>query len=362
MKIALSGYYGFDNAGDEALLSAITSTIKKLEPSAHFVVLSGYPGKTARLHGLRAVNRMNPMSVSRELRSSDLLISGGGSLFQDVTGPRSLPYYISIVALALFLHKPVIFYAQGVGPINRRFSKFLMRRIANRVDMITLRDEDSVKVLQEIGVNRPPIKVTADPVFCLEPGESNYQAMQQLLREYCPGKGKVVGVSVRQWAALEGYQPELAQVLDGLVREGCQVLFIPMDYPADVAESMRIASLMEEPAAVIDSYLTSHQHVALISHLQLMIGMRLHALIFAASQEVLFQGISYDPKVDSFLKQFGEKPLTGNAGEMAAQVRSLLADTSMQEKIRQKARELRTRAEETAHLALSLCRTHEQDY
>lgn len=361
MKIALSGYYGFDNAGDEALLSAITSTIKKLEPSASFVVLSGYPGKTARLHGLRAVNRMNPVSVSRELRSSDLLISGGGSLFQDVTGPRSLPYYISIVALALFLKKPVIFYAQGIGPINRRFSKFLMRRIANKVDMITLRDEDSVQVLQQIGVTRPPVKVTADPVFSLEPKVSDYEEMHKLLQEYCSDKGPVIGVSVRQWTALEGYQPQLARVLDELVREGYQIIFIPLDYPADVDESMRIASLMEEPAALIDIYLTSHQHVALISHLRLMIGMRLHALIFAASQETLFQGISYDPKVDSFLRQFGEKPLTGSADEMTAQVRSLLADTGMQEKIREKARELRTRAEETAHLALSLCHPREQE-
>jgi polysaccharide pyruvyl transferase WcaK-like protein len=103
MKIALSGYYGFDNSGDEALLSAITSTIRKIEPRASFVVFSGCPGQTARLHGLRAVNRMNPYSVTRELMQSDLLISGGGSLFQDVTGPRSLPYYISIVALAKIL-------------------------------------------------------------------------------------------------------------------------------------------------------------------------------------------------------------------------------------------------------------------
>ena len=357
MKIALSGYYGFDNAGDEALLSAITSTIKKIEPSASFVVLSGYPGKTARLHGLRAVNRINPWSVTRELHSSDLLISGGGSLFQDVTGPFSLPYYISIVTLALFLGKPVIFYAQGVGPINRRFSKFLMRLIANRVNIITLRDEDSLKVLQAIGVTHPPVKVTADPVFNLEPRDSDYESMQELLQNHCPGTGKVIGVSVRKWAALEGYQPQLAQVLDELVQEGYQVVFVPMDYPADVEESMRIASLMTEPAALIDSYLTSHQHVALISHLHLMIGMRLHALIFAASQEVLFKGISYDPKIDSFLKQFGEKPLSGNVAEMSRQVNVLLADKNMQEKIRQKAREFRARAEETAHLALSLCQS-----
>ncbi len=81
MKIALSGYYGFDNAGDEALLSAITSSIKRLSPSANFVVFSGCPERTAALHGIRAVYHKNPWQVFRELLDADLLISGGGSIF-----------------------------------------------------------------------------------------------------------------------------------------------------------------------------------------------------------------------------------------------------------------------------------------
>src|SRR5450830_146125 len=92
MKIALSGYYGFDNAGDEALLNAITSSIRRLAPDAEFVVFSGSPEKTASQHGIRAVYYKSPASVWRELRDADLLISGGGSIFQDVTSARSLPY------------------------------------------------------------------------------------------------------------------------------------------------------------------------------------------------------------------------------------------------------------------------------
>lgn len=356
MKIALSGYYGFDNAGDEALLSAITSTIKKMEPSAHFVVLSGYPGKTARLHGLRAVNRINPWSVTRELLESDLLISGGGSLFQDVTGPFSLPYYISVVALAKMLGKPVIFYAQGVGPIQRRFSRLLMRLIANRADIITLRDDDSQNLLHEIGVTRPPVKVTADPVFTLEPEEKDYTNMQELLGQYCPAGADIVGVSVRKWNPLEGYQKNLAQVLDNIARKGYQVIFLPMDYPADLQESQKIAGLMEEKAAVLDRSFSSQEHVALISQLKLMIGMRLHSLIFAASKNIPFAGISYDPKVDAFLKLFDLKPLYGNAGEMNQQVEQLLQDNETRAEIEERAQQLRSRAEETAHLALSLIR------
>ncbi|MDD2585673.1 MAG: polysaccharide pyruvyl transferase CsaB [Syntrophomonadaceae bacterium] len=353
MKIALSGYYGFDNAGDEALLSAITSTIKRLQPAARFVVLSGYPGKTARLHGLRAVNRINPWSVTRELLESDLLISGGGSLFQDVTGPFSLPYYISVVALAKMLGKPVIFYAQGVGPIDRWYSKLLMRLIANRVEIITLRDEDSARLLREIGVTRPPIKVTADPVFTLEPGAEASANMQELLNSYFPS-GKIVGVSVRKWEPLGEYQPDLALVLDRLVRQGYQILFIPMDYPADLEESHKVASLMQEESVVLERNFSSEEHVALIANLELMIGMRLHSLIFAASQNTPFLGISYDPKIDAFLKLFDLKPLSRNVEEINQQVDELLQNNETRLRIATRAAELRALAEETAHLALSL--------
>lgn len=354
MKIALSGYYGFDNAGDEALLSAITATIKRIEPSANFVVFSGYPGNTARLHGLRAVHRMNPWSIMQELATSDLLISGGGSLFQDVTGPRSLPYYISIVALARLLRKPVIFYAQGVGPINRPFSKFLMRRIANGVDLITLRDEDSLILLKNIGVQHPPALVTADPVFTLEAGAADKEAIQTLLGNSCPPGSKIIGVAVRQWAPLEGYQQQLAAALDRLAGKGYKILFVPLDYPDDTIAAQRVATLMQQEYTLIERNLKSQEHIALMSHLELMIGMRLHALIFAASQQVPFLGISYDPKIDSFLGLFGLAPLDLGSPAIDSQVDAVLENELLRQQIRAKSLELKRKAEQTAYLALSL--------
>lgn len=355
MKIALSGYYGFDNSGDEALLSAITSTIRKIEPQANFVVFSGCPGQTARLHGLRAVNRMNPCSVTRELIQSDLLISGGGSLFQDVTGPRSLPYYISIVALAKILRKPVIFYAQGIGPITRSFSKLLMRLIANKVELITLRDAASRDLLYSIGVNRPPVEITADPVFNLEAAPGDYLIAGRLLGiDNSIDKPELIGVSVRAWRPLEGYQIELAQLLDMLAEEGFDIVFMPLDYPNDLKESQKIAGMMKHKALVLENHLTSQQFVAVISNLQLVIGMRLHSLIFSAIQEVPFAGISYDPKIDSFLEQFNYQPLAGSALDMKRQISRLLGDKEGLENSRNRARQLKAQAEKTAHLALSL--------
>ena len=354
MKIVLSGYYGFDNAGDEALLAAITSSIKTLEPRAGFVVLSGSPRRTFLLHRIQAVYFMNPLLVFWHLLTSDLLISGGGSIFQDVTSSRSLPYYISIVALAKLLGKPVIFYAQGVGPINRPFSRWLMRLIANRVDLITLRDEQSAELLKEIGVIRPPLIITADPVFYLTSPADIDENIQLWLEGL--EKKPLLGVAVRPWLPLEGYQEKLARVLDELSRRGYQIVFIPMAYPEDVPESRRVAGLMQEPAAIIDIPMSSDQHLGFISRLDFMIGMRLHALIFAANTGVTFAGISYDPKIDAFLRIFDLLPLSNDPETMSREIGMLLEDQESQNIMRQKADHLRSQSAENARLALSLLR------
>lgn len=354
MKIALSGYYGFDNAGDEALLSAITTTIKKFNPDVNFVVFSGSPQKTTRLHGLYAINRINPLAVIRELLHSDLLISGGGSLFQDITGPFSLPYYISIVTLAKILKKPVFYYAQGIGPINRKFSKILLKYISNRVNMITLRDEASLQVLNDLGISRPPIKVTADPVFTLEASARVQKDIQELLLSYSLPEHMLLGVSVRNWPALEGYQEVLARVLDFLAAQGYSIVFIPMSYPDDIRESQLLLSLMKTEGILIKQNLSSLEHIALISHLDLMIGMRLHSLIFSAASGIPFAGISYDPKIDAFLKSFDSEPLNIDYQDMLEKIDFLLHDKTKQEIIKNKSLEMKKRAEETALLALSL--------
>lgn len=360
MKIALSGYYGFDNAGDEALLAAITSSIKRLQPDADFTVFSGNPGRTSSLHGFHALYHKNPLAVIRGLQDADLLISGGGSIFQDVTSSLSLPYYISVVALAKLLGKPVVFYAQGVGPINRPFSKFLMRLVANRVDLITLRDSASSRFLFEMGVNRPPLMVTADPVFSLRPEEKDETRVNALLASYGIEDQPLIGVAVRRWQALEGYQHRLAQLLDELARRGYRIIFVPMSYPEDIAESQRVAGLMQYSAVMMDQHLSSQEHLALIDHLQLMIAMRLHALIFAANRGIPFAGISYDPKVEAFLQSFDLVPLPKEPQGMQDHVDALLEDGDLQARIRSKAEDMRTKAVQNARLSLALVKQRHQ--
>jgi polysaccharide pyruvyl transferase WcaK-like protein len=111
--VLISGYYGFGNTGDEAVLAAILQQLSSLWPKARYLVLSGDPEKTTREHGVGAVRRHDVKSICRAMRNSTVFISGGGTLFQDVTSSRSLYYYLLMMVAARWYRLPVIIYGQS---------------------------------------------------------------------------------------------------------------------------------------------------------------------------------------------------------------------------------------------------------
>ncbi|HON42292.1 MAG TPA: polysaccharide pyruvyl transferase CsaB, partial [Bacillota bacterium] len=75
MRVVVSGYHGFGNLGDEAVLAALIQQMKEIAPEAEFVALSGDPACTVSAHGIRAILRTSVSAVVRELRRADLLVS-----------------------------------------------------------------------------------------------------------------------------------------------------------------------------------------------------------------------------------------------------------------------------------------------
>lgn len=305
-KVVISGYYGYDNVGDEALLKAIVDALRSCDNKIHITVLSAQPEKTGRSLGVAAVSRTNLRDIVAAIRNTDLLISGGGSLLQDVTGPLTIPYYLGIVAMAKALGKPVMFYAQGVGPVNKKLGRTLIKHIVNKVDLITLRDRESAELLKEIGVRKPVVKVTADPVFGLggageaEPGERVLAGFGIDLKN-----GPLVGIAIRPWPNYESSLNALAEAAGYLLSLGRQVVIIPMHYPVDLSAAKELHKRLGNKSVLLDRSLGPDRLMALTGKLELVIAMRLHALIFGAVQGVPVIGISYDPKVDKFLQSPG---------------------------------------------------------
>ena len=111
----------------------------------------------------------------------------------------------------------------------------------------------------------------------------------------------------------------LAEVSDRVVRElGARVVFLPMQFPDDVRAARDIAARTQEPCTVLKDEYTTSEFLSLVGNMDLMLGIRLHALIFAGVMGVPMLGISYDPKIDRFLASIGEEPV-GNLKDVTAE-------------------------------------------
>lgn len=333
-RVLFSGYYGLGNAGDEAVLAASASLFRSRKPELELTALSANPAATREAFGIRAAPRMRPAAFAA-IRRCDLFLSGGGSLLQDRTSLKSLFYYLLLLDYARRSGKRTMVFAQGIGPLVRPAARRWTARILSRVDAITVRDAESAELLRDIGVSgpgTPEIEVTADPVFALEPTVTERVTAAALQRP-------VLGVSLRPWDRVERILDPLAEALSYFEGEVALQAW-PLQPDQDTAVCEALAARL--PAVqVMREQLSPAEWMALAGWTDVVIGMRLHALIFAAARAVPILGISYDPKVDALLARLRARPV-GTADSLDAQaLRSAISNSLEEDERRRQDRELR---------------------
>ena len=307
-RIVVSGYYGSKNAGDEAMLAAMLEVLSDLDPQVNITVISADPKDTAERHLVRAIPWLAFGEIAKALREADLLVSGGGSLLQNVTSGRSLYYYLSVIWLAELLGTPVMLYAQGIGPVCGGLARTLMRHVGQKVSLITVRDHGSFEEIKSLGITRPLVRVTADPVLAIHPVDRG-MGRDILRKAKADGAKPLVGISVREWRGWEHYKRVIAEAADSIAEElDARIVFFPMQVPEDVRTAENIAGRMRAKATVLEGEFTTGELLALVGNFDILLAVRLHALIFAGVMGVPMVGISYDPKIDRFLDSIGEVP------------------------------------------------------
>jgi polysaccharide pyruvyl transferase CsaB len=371
-RVLISGYYGFGNAGDEAVLAALLTSLKRQLTEIECEVLSGDPAATTRLHGVPAFHRARPREVVRSIRRSDLFIIGGGSLLQDVTSRRSPFFYLAQIVLARLLGRRVMVYAQGIGPLQRPAARRLTARVLRGVEWITVRDAESAAELRRIGLTcrRPTVEVTADPVFALAPASAEWAKAELLRRQTADGRRQQtlpagiqprLGISVREWPQSQTWIGPLGEAIAGVAEEiGFQLIYFPLQGDQDAGICRRLAE--RTGGLILPGDYTPGEWMALAGRMDLCLGMRLHALIFAAVGGVPLVGLAYDPKVTALLARLREAPALPLANLDTASLRQALEETwnvrdQRSVQIREAARELSTTAEISAcRAAALLCR------
>ena len=308
-NILISGYYGSKNGGDEAILSSMLEVMREIDGDLKFTVISLNPEYTKKRHNVDAVRWLDIFSIIRKSISADLLISGGGSLLQNVTSYSSLYYYLGIIFIAKIFGCKVMLYGQGIGPIRGWLARLMMKWILNRVDLITVRDKGSLEELNRLKISRPKIFCTADPVLAIKPVPLNL-GKKILARHSLSKNKKFIGVSVRRWSNWDNCKNSLADALNKISAQiDAEIIFLPMQFPEDIKAAKSVAALMKNSCTIIDDELSTAEILSLVGNMDVLIGIRLHGLVFAGIMGVPLIGISYDPKIDRFLDSIDEKPI-----------------------------------------------------
>ena len=317
-RILLVGYYGFGNIGDEAILAATAAALRRERPRIGITAVSGDPIATAREHAVTAVDWHDPYRIARAAERADLVIVGGGGLFHDYWGVdpgvlltrRSwgIPHFAGAAVVAALAGRPVMLYGVGVGPLASEEGRRATAGLSAIAGAITVRDEGSAAVLRGIGVDPAKIEVTADPAFLLRPSPGVDPA---------PGRERpLLGVCLRPWAI--GVEPPeweraVAEGLDRfLAARGGTALFLPFQSAPGAREDDRrvaervVSRMRERDRAVVSEVPASGAAAAgILSACDVVVGMRLHSLVFALSAGVPPVAVGYDPKVSALMETFG---------------------------------------------------------
>ncbi len=289
-RFVLSGYFGFKNFGDEAILSVI---VHKLQQYGHRItVISSDPKyTTSKFKHIRSVYTFSLTNIIGAIIKSDCLISGGGSLLQDATSLKSLIYYLGIIFIGLICRKDVIIFAQGIGPIKNPVGKLLTAMLLRHCTYISVRDRKSQEFLQQFNINS---ELVCDPVFSTKIETSQ--------------KVKTVAVQLRNCKAMnEDFIDRLAQkVSKEFTDYNIEIYPFQNTYDTDVSEKFEKAINMLNPdiKTTIFKDLSDEEIVTNIAKCEYLIAMRFHAIIIGLLAKTKTLAINYDIKIEKIADEF----------------------------------------------------------
>lgn len=305
-KILIAGNYGAKNIGDEMILEGLIRILKEAFTNPEITALSANPEETQKKHEidsalmfpagiksfLKAIRGANKETI-KKIKECDYFILGGGGLFASLKWRANLIWGIQ-AAVAFYYKKPLLMLGQSIGPIKSKTLKTGLKKLFNESKLITVRDEESKKELERIGVEKE-IKVIPDFAFKI-PHEKEEKS------------NKKICVALRQMSKLPAnFRKNISEFLDWLISEkGWRVQFIDFKISNDGDRKIHneIKNLLKDKSKIehLEKAVSSEKILKEIGESKLILAMRFHSIITAIKGDTPFIAINYAPKISSFLK------------------------------------------------------------
>lgn len=288
--IAIYGYYGFQNKGDDFVLNQIINNLLKEDENLKICVLTGKNYEKVKKQV--TYKRRNLFNTIIAIKESKYFLTGGGSLLQDKTSNKSFYYYLLILKIATNYNKKIIMYSNGIGPLKNKNIELLKKANLN-IHLATLRDKKSYQLLKQI-YKDTKIYQTKDEMLTYD-----YQANDVKTEDY-------IVVSMKNEPKKKD---NIVNLFDDILtianKEKLKIFILIMDNYKDLK---------------LNKYLSNHNNIEiynqndidsilnLLKNAKGVISMRLHLLILSSLAGISPLAISTnDYKIDEFMKDINSK-------------------------------------------------------
>ncbi len=325
MRWLIDGCYGDGNVGDECLLRAVVERIRCVDGDSEIDAFSAEPSATTAETGLPAVQQCNPFRRNlygalfkgqlwrtvEAIHRCDAFVLGGGELFRDDVGPSATLGMFYRMKIARWLGKRVLALGVGAQRPTTWWGRQILRSALRDTESVVFRDEDSVRVAQELAPGLPTASCSPDVVFSLEWDRFRGSTLDRDDTSDPLRIGvavKTLPVNHTRHSDVHDLLPDaLMHALSAVARNRrCQIGLLPfaatdMAEAERLSERLRTAGLDVLPPTV--PQITSLQQA--ISQMDCMLAVPLHASVFALACGVPALGLAYDAKILRLYKAFG---------------------------------------------------------
>lgn len=343
------------NRGDAAILQSLIDSLRQQLPNSSIKVHSTYPTVATAMHYVRAtfplirrpngfldylltlakiglftltacghrygfdLSRYLPrhrlLDTYQDFVEADLIVGMGGGFYND-NYRHSLPGRLFHLLLGKILRKPVVISAHSIGPFRQPVYHRLAHFTFRQLDLICLRDEESLHHLDFSLLDRSRVRVVADSAWLMKAGTDG-RARQILEAEGVPSSKPLVSIALVRWPfyqtkpSAEGHRQYLTAVAE-LVRRivlclDCHVVFLSTNtslggHPTDDRQTARALRALLDPwlldrTTIIEGEYLPQEIKALYGQMALHIGTRMHSVILAAAMGIPVIGIAYEFKM-----------------------------------------------------------------
>lgn len=286
-NVLVSGYIGFNNFGDEAIFCALSAHLKEL--GINVSVLCNNKESVKQKYNVTTYHFKKPFEILNAILKCDVLISGGGSLLQNKTSNFSLFYYLFVILLAKICFKKVIIFAQGIEPVVGRYPELITKTILKLTDFISVRDENSKKLLKSWNIDST---LVSDPAYSLVQNRKISDNKEGLI------------VQLRDF---KGIKKEFIADLAFFISKYYQDEVNVFSFQDEIDEKICLDFINELKKYNLKANYISNKEIdetiEIINNAKFVISTRLHGLIISAALQTKTFALSYDAKIKTLIEE-----------------------------------------------------------